>query len=144
MHRLDLEHHHHAQQTHREIPAKLPCARPVLSLHFCFALAERGFIIELMPLKKWLSLFGLRPTGKSCFPLVKDTLAKDKGKFSIKIPDQIIEKNILTMDSTLVGRFIGARPNIDDVRSFVHKKWSLKVQVDVSTMAKGCLSFCFS
>ena len=70
--------------------------------------------------------------------------AKDKGKFSIEIPNQIIDKNISSMDTTLVGRFIGARPNIDDVRSFVHKKWSLKGQVDISTMAKGCLSFCFS
>lgn len=70
-------------------------------------------------------------------------LAKDKGKFSIELPDQIIDKNILTMDSTLVGRFIRARPKIDDVRSFVCKKWSLKVQVDVSAMAKGCLSFFF-
>ena len=48
------------------------------------------------------------------------------------------------MNSTLVGQFIGARPNIDDVRSFVRKKWSLKGQVDVSALAKGCLSFCFS
>ena len=48
------------------------------------------------------------------------------------------------MDSTLVGRFIGARPNIEDVRAFVWRKWCLKGQVDISAMAKGCLSFCFS
>ena len=63
---------------------------------------------------------------------------------AIEIFDQIIDKNISSMDSTLVGRFIGARPNIDDVRSFVCKKWSLKGQVDISMMDQGCLSFYFS
>ena len=59
-------------------------------------------------------------------------------------PDQIIDKNISCMDSTLVGRFIGARPNIEDVRAFVQRKWCLKGQVDISAMANGCLSFYFS
>ena len=95
-------------------------------------------------IKKWLSFFGVQPIGKSSFSLVKDMPTKDKGKFSIEIPNQIIDKNISITDTTLVGRFIGARPNIDDVRSFVCKKWSLKGKVDVSEMAKGCLSFCFS
>ena len=48
------------------------------------------------------------------------------------------------MDSTPVGRILGARPNIEDVRAFVHKKWKLKGQVDIIVMAKGCLSFYFS
>lgn len=37
--------------------------------------------------KKWSSLFGIRPTRKSTFPPVKDIFVKDKGKFSIEIPD---------------------------------------------------------
>ena len=64
--------------------------------------------------------------------------------YSIEIPDQIIDKKVSCMDSTLVGRFLGARPNIEDVRAFVCKKWKLKGQVDIIAMAKGCLSFCFS
>ena len=48
------------------------------------------------------------------------------------------------MDSTLVGKFLGARPNIEVVRTFVRRKWALKGQIDIETMAKGCLSFNFS
>ena len=44
------------------------------------------------------------------------------GKFSIEIPNQIIDKNISCMETTLFGHFIGARPNIEDVKAFVRKK----------------------
>ena len=54
-------------------------------------------------IKKWSSLFGVQSTGKSCFPPIKDTSTRDKVKFSIEILDQIIDKNISRMDSTLVG-----------------------------------------
>lgn len=48
------------------------------------------------------------------------------------------------MASTLVGIFLGPRPNIDDVRSFIRKKWALKGKVTVLAMAKGFMSFEFS
>lgn len=48
------------------------------------------------------------------------------------------------MASTLVGKFLGARPNIDVVRAYAKKKWDLKGQVAITTMATGFLSFEFS
>ena len=48
------------------------------------------------------------------------------------------------MASTLIGKFLGPRPNIDDVRTFIKKKWDLKGQVLVMAMAKGFMSFDFS
>ena len=48
------------------------------------------------------------------------------------------------MDSTLVGRFLGARPNTKIFRTFVTKKWALKGQVDINEMATRFLSFSFS
>ena len=53
------------------------------------------------------------------FPQVNDTSLKDKGMYSIEIFYQIIDKNISKMDLTLVGRFVGARPNIEIVRAYV-------------------------
>ncbi|XP_059068619.1 uncharacterized protein LOC131859103 [Cryptomeria japonica] len=45
---------------------------------------------------------------------------------------------------TLVGKFLGPRPNIDIVRAFAKHKWSLKGQVEITTMSKGALSLAFS
>ena len=64
--------------------------------------------------------------------------------YSIEIPYQIIDKNISCMDLTLIGRILGSRRNIEVVRTYVSKKWKLKGQVDITAMAKGCLSLSFS
>ena len=45
--------------------------------------------------KKWASLFGIKPAGKSSLPLVKNILEKDKGMFTLEILDQIIDKKYL-------------------------------------------------
>ncbi|XP_059073640.1 uncharacterized protein LOC131874332 [Cryptomeria japonica] len=45
---------------------------------------------------------------------------------------------------TLVGNFLGSRPNIDIVRAFAKHKWALKGQVEITTMSKGALSLAFS
>ena len=44
----------------------------------------------------------------------------------------------------MVGKFLGPRPNIDIVGCFIKKKWALKGQVSIMTMANGFLSFDFS
>ncbi len=64
--------------------------------------------------------------------------------YSIEILYQIINKRISHMDLTLVRRFSCTRPNIEYVRAYVRKKWSLQSQVDIIALAKGCLSFIFS
>ncbi|XP_057851779.2 uncharacterized protein LOC131061959 [Cryptomeria japonica] len=45
---------------------------------------------------------------------------------------------------TLVGKILGLRPNIDIVRAFDKRKWSLKGQVEITTMSKGALFLAFS
>ncbi|XP_059076573.1 uncharacterized protein LOC131875882 [Cryptomeria japonica] len=66
------------------------------------------------------------------------------GKFSISIPDIVIDHNISLTAFTLVGKFVGPRPNIDVVRAFAKKKWRLKGQVEISMMPKGFFPFNFS
>ena len=68
----------------------------------------------------------------------------DSGSFSIAIPDEIVDHSIASMASTLVGKFVGLRPNIDAVKDFSRKKWQLKGQVSVTMMAKGFLAFDFT
>ena len=96
------------------------------------------------PKKRWASLFGVKPSGKSSFPLVKVISNLDRGSFSIAIPDKIVDYSIASMASTLVGKFVGQRPNIDAVRDFARKKWHLKGQVSITAMAKGFLAFDFT
>lgn len=48
------------------------------------------------------------------------------------------------MANSLVGKFIGPRPNIDLVRVFTKNKWELKGHVEVIAMAKGFMTFEFS
>ena len=92
----------------------------------------------------WSNLFGIKPSGKSSFPKVIDKSDKAKGTFALEIPREIIDHNILSMANTLVGKFVGPRPNIDVVRSFTRGKWDLKGHVEVTAMAKGFMSFEFS
>lgn len=48
------------------------------------------------------------------------------------------------MHLVLVGKFVGARPNIEAVRSWVARKRKGKGQIDVVTMACGFFSFSFA
>lgn len=50
--------------------------------------------------------------------------------------------NLMAM--TLVGKFLGPRPNIDIVRALSKCKWSLKGQVEITAIPKGALSLTFS
>lgn len=93
---------------------------------------------------KWTSLFGVKPSSKSSFPPIKIVSILEKGLCMIVIPDELVDHSIASMASTLVGKFMGQRPNIDVVRSFTLKKWHLKGQVSVTAMEKGFLSFDFT
>ena len=93
---------------------------------------------------KLSSLFGVKPSSKSSFLLVKTLPETKKGSCTISIPKKIVDHSIRSMASTLIGKFVGPRPKIDDVRTFIKKKWSLKGQVLVMSMEKGFMSFDFT
>lgn len=56
----------------------------------------------------------------------------------------MIDHDITVMALSLVGKFMGPRPNIDLVRDFSKKKCLLKGQIKIMAMAKGFFSFAFS
>lgn len=89
-------------------------------------------------------MFGIKPKGKSLFPNIKVISGSESSPIAILVPDELVDHNIAAMASTLVGKFIGTRPNIDSVRMFTKKRWSLKGQVSVTAMAKGFMAFEFS
>ena len=64
--------------------------------------------------------------------------------FKIEIPNELVDHNIPSMVSSLVGKFIGPRPNIDIMRTHVRNKWDLKGNVEIAAMEKVSLSFEFS
>ncbi|XP_057853351.1 uncharacterized protein LOC131063516 [Cryptomeria japonica] len=99
---------------------------------------------EVKALKPWNCLFENKPTGKSSFPSVEDISDRKIGKFAIAIPDVVIHHSISLMAFSLAGKFVGPRPNIEDVRSSVKKKWRLKGQVDVLALSRGFFVFSFS
>ena len=67
------------------------------------------------PLGKWSNFFGVKPTSKSSFPKIKDLSDKEKGMYVLEVSSKLIDHNIKSMATTLVGKFIGPRPNIDVV-----------------------------
>lgn len=58
--------------------------------------------------------------------------------------DPVIDHNIALMAMTMVGKFLGPRPNIDIVREYARKKWALKGKVEITAITKGALSLTFS
>lgn len=74
----------------------------------------------------WTSLFGVKLSGKSSLPTVRNISEPEKGRFSIEVPDPVIEHNIKLMALTLVGNFLDPRMNIDVVMAFSKPKWELK------------------
>ncbi|XP_059066122.1 LRR receptor-like serine/threonine-protein kinase GSO2 [Cryptomeria japonica] len=94
--------------------------------------------------QSWTSLFSVKSSGKSLLPPVRNISDPEKGRFSIEIPNLVIEHNINFMAMTLVGNFLGLRPNIDIVKAFAKCKWVLKGQVEITAMSKGVLSLAFS
>ncbi|XP_059076809.1 uncharacterized protein LOC131876053 [Cryptomeria japonica] len=48
------------------------------------------------------------------------------------------------MSSSLMGKFMGPRPNIEVVRAYVKRKWALKGNVEILALPKGLLTFSFS
>lgn len=70
-----------------------------------------------------MSLLKLKASGKSVFPPVSNISDLAKGNFSIYVPNMVIDHNISLMDKLLVGKFMGPRPNIEIVRTFVKKNW---------------------
>lgn len=94
--------------------------------------------------RKWSSLFGTKPSGKSSLPPVKNISDPSDGKFAIFIPDLVLSYNINSMSNSLVDKFMGSGPNIKVVKAYVKWKWTLKGNIEISALPKGLLSFTFS
>ena len=69
--------------------------------------------------RAWVLLFGRKHGGKSSFPPVTSKSYWEKGDFQIFIPDQIVDFSITSMEYTLVGKFLGARPDIDTLKNML-------------------------
>ena len=67
----------------------------------------------------WKNLFGVKTSCKSSFPKIKDISNKEQGTYALEFPSRLIDHNILSMVATLVGKFVGPRPNIDIVRTLL-------------------------
>ncbi|XP_057867841.2 uncharacterized protein LOC131075066 [Cryptomeria japonica] len=81
--------------------------------------------------------------GEQIAPLI---LANPQGNVADASPQgqQVIDHNISVMALSFVGKFMGVRPNIDVVRSFIKRRWHLKLQTEITAMAKVFFSFTFS
>lgn len=91
--------------------------------------------------KPWTLLFGVKPNGKLIFPPVSNFSDPMKCKFSISVPDLIIDHNIALMEKVLVGKFMGPRPNVEVVRDFFKNKWRINGKVTVVDLPRGFFPF---
>lgn len=78
---------------------------------------------------------------KSGLPKVKNISDPTIGVFAISVMDKLVDFTVSVLAMTLVGRFVGFRPNIDVVRNFIRRKWILKGQVDVAALPRGFFPF---
>lgn len=72
------------------------------------------------------------------------SLHPSSGQCFVSIPDDLVDKVIASIGYSLVGKFVGLRPNIDSVHSWVAKKWKNKDHINVLVMAKGFFPFTFT
>ena len=93
---------------------------------------------------KWYSLFQINPSGKSIFLNITIISKLSKGVYNISISDSLIDHSVKGVALILVGILFGYWPHIDMVRSFIKRKWYLKVWVEVVARMKGFFSFEFS
>lgn len=73
-----------------------------------------------------MALFGKKSSSKSSLLEVDNISNPSKGDFAIFIPDLVIDHSVTQMGLMLVGKFAGARPNIDYVHHFIRGRWFLK------------------
>ena len=94
--------------------------------------------------KTWSSLFGRKPSGKSIFPLVTLKACWEKGEFQIFISDPIVDFFVTSMEFTLMGKFMGARLDIETLKKMFKWKWANRREVDIAPMLNGFFSFVFN
>ena len=106
--------------------------------------SSEGLKIGFPEQRTWSSLLGKKPYGKSFFPLVTAKSCWEKGEFQVFIPDPLVDFSVSSMDFTLVGKFLGARPDIDSLRKMVKRKWAIRGEVDIAPVSNGFFSFIFN
>ena len=68
----------------------------------------------------------------------------EKGEFQVFIADLLVDFSVSFMDFTLVGKFLGARPDLESLRKMVKRKWSIRGVVDIAPMLNDFFSFIFN
>ena len=90
--------------------------------------------------RTWSSLFGRKLGGKSFSPLITLKSCWEKVSFKFFCLDPIIDFSASSMEFTLMGKFMGARPNIETLKKWL-KKWPISGQVDITPTLTGLFSF---
>ena len=85
--------------------------------------SSEGLKVGFLEWKTWSSLFGKKPTSKKKFLSMIAKSYWEKGEFQVFIPDPLVDFSVSSMDFTLVGKFLGARPDLDSLRKMVNRKW---------------------
>ena len=60
------------------------------------------------------------------------------------ILDPLVKFSMSSMEFTLVGKFLGARPDLVTLRKMVKGKWAIQGEVDIAPMSNGFFSFLFN
>ena len=68
----------------------------------------------------------------------------EKGEFQFFIPDPLVNFSVSSMDFTLVGTFLGARPDLESLRNMVKRKWVIRGEVDIAPLLNGFFLFTFN
>ena len=84
--------------------------------------SSEGLKVGFSEQRTWSSLFGKKPNGKSFFLSVTAKSCWEKGEVQVFILDPLVDFFVSSMDFTLVGKFLGARPNLDSLRKMVKQK----------------------
>lgn len=94
--------------------------------------------------KDQASLFGNILLSKSSFAPITNSSCWEKREFQIFVPDPLVDHSISNLNLTLVGKFMGSRPTINQIKLLVRKTWHLRGHVDIAVMQRGFLSFIFT
>lgn len=94
--------------------------------------------------KSWSNLFGAKLKEKISSPLMDFFSNPSVGDYFVSVSDCIIDKGILSMEQSLVGKFLGPHTNIELVCNLIRNQWHLKGHVQVEALAKGFFSFSFT
>ncbi|KAH9292737.1 hypothetical protein KI387_042073, partial [Taxus chinensis] len=75
----------------------------------------------------------VKPQAACDFKSTKDA----EGVTHLQVPDGFLQRALEKTNLALVGKFLGARPNVDTIRNWAIRRWKPKGDLIITTMAKG-------